>query len=171
MLHILFHILGRYHEHQRQDRDQYITINWENVQIGKIKPLQKNTGFTNKYNINHAVHFSAFSLSLHPSVPPSLHSSLPYFIPPSLHPFIPPSSLPPSIPPSVPSFSLYSSLVLLVHYLHEWFDCRIRMAICHSGDKLINTRTSIWFQLCDALGFQCFCKISFWVNDCAIRRQ
>ena len=32
--HMLLHILGKYHEHQRPDRDQYIKIEWNNVQEG-----------------------------------------------------------------------------------------------------------------------------------------
>ena len=35
-IHIIFHILGRYHEHQRSDRDEYIQINWENIIEGKV---------------------------------------------------------------------------------------------------------------------------------------
>ena len=37
MLHIMFHILGRYHEHQRADRREYITIIKDNVIEGKKK--------------------------------------------------------------------------------------------------------------------------------------
>ena len=32
--HLLFHVLGRYHEHQRPDRDQYIRIQWNNIKEG-----------------------------------------------------------------------------------------------------------------------------------------
>ena len=35
MLHSLFHILGRYHEHQRADREAFIRIHREEV-IGGI---------------------------------------------------------------------------------------------------------------------------------------
>ena len=36
--HMLFHILGRYHEHQRLDRIFHVQINWENVLEGEQKP-------------------------------------------------------------------------------------------------------------------------------------
>ena len=32
----VMNILGRYFEHQREDRDRYIVINWEKIQKGKI---------------------------------------------------------------------------------------------------------------------------------------
>ena len=31
VLHMLFHILGRYHEHERADRDSYIDVIKENI--------------------------------------------------------------------------------------------------------------------------------------------
>ena len=31
VIHMLFHILGRYHEHQRADKDCYISVIKENV--------------------------------------------------------------------------------------------------------------------------------------------
>ena len=31
LLHMLFHVLGRYHEHERPDRDKYIDIIQENI--------------------------------------------------------------------------------------------------------------------------------------------
>ena len=34
IVHTLFHVLGRYHEHQRSDRDQYIIIDWNAVHQG-----------------------------------------------------------------------------------------------------------------------------------------
>ena len=33
--HMLFHVLGRYHEHQRQDRNEYVQINWMNILEGE----------------------------------------------------------------------------------------------------------------------------------------
>ena len=35
--HTLFHILGRYHEHQRPDRDQYIMVQWNNIMKGNVQ--------------------------------------------------------------------------------------------------------------------------------------
>ena len=34
-MHMLFHILGRYHEHERADREKYIDIIDENIMEGK----------------------------------------------------------------------------------------------------------------------------------------
>ena len=34
IFHDLFHVLGRYHEHQRPDRDNYVFINWDNIMTG-----------------------------------------------------------------------------------------------------------------------------------------
>ena len=31
LLHTLFHVLGRYHEHERPDRETYVDINEENI--------------------------------------------------------------------------------------------------------------------------------------------
>ena len=36
LLHTLFHILGRYHEHERPDREKYVEIIEENIIQGKI---------------------------------------------------------------------------------------------------------------------------------------
>lgn len=34
IFHEIFHSLGRTHEHQRPDRDQYVRIHWENLKPG-----------------------------------------------------------------------------------------------------------------------------------------
>lgn len=53
ILHEILHALGFYHEHSRQDRDNYITINWDNIRPG----VQHNF---NKYTTNHGYDISIF---------------------------------------------------------------------------------------------------------------
>ena len=36
LLHAIFHILGRYHEHQRTDRNLYVSVKKENIMTGKV---------------------------------------------------------------------------------------------------------------------------------------
>ena len=36
LLHMLFHILGRYHEHERHDRDKYVNVIEENIIEGTV---------------------------------------------------------------------------------------------------------------------------------------
>ena len=38
IMHMLFHLLGRYHEHQRIDRDNYVNIFRENMLEGTVLP-------------------------------------------------------------------------------------------------------------------------------------
>lgn len=35
LCHEIMHALGLHHEHTRQDRDDYITIEWDNIQEGE----------------------------------------------------------------------------------------------------------------------------------------
>ena len=58
MLHELGHVIGFFHEHSRPDRDEYIRINYENIQYGVsfrefdayVHPGFNTLGFTYDYN-------------------------------------------------------------------------------------------------------------------------
>ena len=41
LLHTLFHILGRYHEHERPDRDKYVRVIEENILKGANSRIQR----------------------------------------------------------------------------------------------------------------------------------
>ena len=45
MLHSLFHVLGRYHEHQRGDREEYIRIIKEHIIEGNDNLIQRKALF------------------------------------------------------------------------------------------------------------------------------
>ena len=59
--HILFHVLGRYHEHLRADRGKFIGIKWNNIERGMICLVlfdkwslvlsEKHTGDKQKFNV------------------------------------------------------------------------------------------------------------------------
>ena len=38
--HQLFHVLGRCHEHQREDRDDYVEVKWENIKEGTMLDIR-----------------------------------------------------------------------------------------------------------------------------------
>ena len=64
VLHILYHVLGKYHEHQRPDRDQHIRIVWENIKRGDCL-LQLNSCLCASYtyiciNTSTCIHFRCF---------------------------------------------------------------------------------------------------------------
>ena len=48
ILHELFHVLGRYHEHMRDDRDNYVQIHPENIYAGEMLIIH-----TCSYRVDH----------------------------------------------------------------------------------------------------------------------
>ena len=42
VIHELLHVLGAFHEQSRPDRDQYIRVEWNNIQSGKARQFWKN---------------------------------------------------------------------------------------------------------------------------------
>ena len=64
--HEFIHALGLYHEQSRPDRDEYVKINWQNIQNGMEYNFEKNNGSStlgNKYDYNSVMHYEndAFS--------------------------------------------------------------------------------------------------------------
>ena len=45
VMHEIMHALGREHEHQRYDRDKYVTVNWSNIK-GELMTLNCPRGHT-----------------------------------------------------------------------------------------------------------------------------
>ncbi|XP_065644182.1 low choriolytic enzyme isoform X4 [Hydra vulgaris] len=64
MIHELLHVLGFEHEHQRVDRDIYITVNMSNVQKGFEHEFIRHqinwTTYYTPYDINSVMHFGKF---------------------------------------------------------------------------------------------------------------
>lgn len=52
IIHELLHALGFFHEHARQDRDDYITINWSNIKPNYYHDFQKYTVTDQGYDIS-----------------------------------------------------------------------------------------------------------------------
>jgi len=70
--HEILHALGIYHEHNRFDRDEYVTINWDNIKedrenlknFEKIKSEDPVLGSKQKpYDFTSIMHYSAYSRS------------------------------------------------------------------------------------------------------------
>uniref|UniRef100_A0A3B4WY11 Metalloendopeptidase n=2 Tax=Seriola lalandi dorsalis TaxID=1841481 RepID=A0A3B4WY11_SERLL len=57
--HELIHALGFYHEQSRSDRDQYVTINWDNIKPGKTNNFQKHhtNNLNTPYNYSSIMHY------------------------------------------------------------------------------------------------------------------
>ncbi|KDR19395.1 zinc metalloproteinase nas-13-like isoform X2 [Zootermopsis nevadensis] len=66
--HELLHTLGFYHQQSATDRDDYVTIHWENIQPGTENNFNKYnassiTNFGVEYDYDSVLHYSAYSFS------------------------------------------------------------------------------------------------------------
>lgn len=70
MRHEIGHALGFIHEHQRFDRDNYVTVNYNNIKSGKKDQFQKfntsNLGIISGYDFNSVMHYSGSLFSKDP---------------------------------------------------------------------------------------------------------
>merc|ERR1712212_666420 len=65
-IHELMHASGFYHEHTRNDRDNYVTIHYENVQSGMASQFNKDTNWQyvgEGYNYASIMHYGTYSFS------------------------------------------------------------------------------------------------------------
>ncbi|XP_045129131.1 astacin-like isoform X2 [Portunus trituberculatus] len=66
-IHELMHAVGFYHEHCRNDRDNYVTIHYENVMRGYACAFDKDTNWQyvgEGYNYASIMHYGAYSFSV-----------------------------------------------------------------------------------------------------------
>ncbi|KAK3855494.1 hypothetical protein Pcinc_038109 [Petrolisthes cinctipes] len=68
VLHEMLHALGFYHEQSRWDRDDYVTIMWENIEAGHEHNFDKYSdtvigGFGENYDYGSVMHYSAYAFS------------------------------------------------------------------------------------------------------------
>lgn len=65
LVHEFLHVLGFYHQHSAQERDDYIKINWENIKEGKENQFGKlnSTNFGEPYDYNSVMHYSSYAFS------------------------------------------------------------------------------------------------------------
>ncbi|XP_056284827.1 zinc metalloproteinase nas-4-like [Pseudoliparis swirei] len=65
LCHELIHALGLHHEHTREDRDEHITVQWENIVPGKESNFKVQQGNTQNlpYDINSIMHYGPYFFS------------------------------------------------------------------------------------------------------------
>ncbi|XP_071527690.1 zinc metalloproteinase nas-4-like [Panulirus ornatus] len=68
VMHEMYHALGFYHEQSRFDRDDYVTIMWENIEPGREHNFNKYStnvigGFGEQYDYGSVMHYSAYAFS------------------------------------------------------------------------------------------------------------
>lgn len=67
-LHEMYHALGFHHEQSRYDRDDYVTIMWDNIEAGHEHNFNKYSssevsGFGQDYDYGSVMHYSAYAFS------------------------------------------------------------------------------------------------------------
>jgi len=74
IMHEFLHAFGYHHEQKRSDRDDWVTINWDNIQPGtennfvKLTPSQVNLLGT-RYDYGSVMHYGAYAFAVDPNIP------------------------------------------------------------------------------------------------------
>lgn len=74
IMHEFLHAFGFHHEQKRYDRDDHVTINWDNIQPGtennfvKLTPAQIDLLGT-AYDYGSVLHYSAYAFAVDPNIP------------------------------------------------------------------------------------------------------
>lgn len=64
VIHELVHALGHFHEQSREDRDQYVTIQWNNIQEGRDSQFRiQNEQNIGRYDYGSIMHYGAWAFS------------------------------------------------------------------------------------------------------------
>jgi len=74
IMHEFLHAFGFYHEQSRYDRDDYVTINWDNIQPGTENNFNKYTEaqishLGTPYDYGSAMHYGAYGFAIDPTIP------------------------------------------------------------------------------------------------------
>ena len=70
--HEFIHALGQFHVQSRPDRDQYVTIMWDNIKQGKEHNFKKHTGsltYNVPYDPKSFMHYSPWGFAIDSSKP------------------------------------------------------------------------------------------------------
>ncbi|XP_060947970.1 zinc metalloproteinase nas-14-like [Limanda limanda] len=65
LCHELVHALGLYHEHTRQDRDQYVSVQWPSIKPGRKNDFKMKRGDTQNlpYDVDSIMHYGLYFFS------------------------------------------------------------------------------------------------------------
>ncbi|CAG0887851.1 unnamed protein product [Darwinula stevensoni] len=74
VLHEIMHAIGFYHEQSRADRDDWVVINWSNIEEGKEHNFEKYsldeiTHLGTEYDYGSVLHYGAYGFAIDPDVP------------------------------------------------------------------------------------------------------
>ncbi|XP_011706445.1 PREDICTED: high choriolytic enzyme 2-like, partial [Wasmannia auropunctata] len=71
-IHEINHAIGFWHEHTREDRDNYVSINWNNIQRDQQynfnKAPQKQITYNVPYDYKSVMHYSEYAFAINPNV-------------------------------------------------------------------------------------------------------